>query len=161
MTRTEILRKYPNLSNADLSDADLSNADLYGADLRNANLRNADLRGADLRGASLRDAKGLLTLATPPEKGAFIAYKKLSNGTVAELRIPAQAKRTGSYVGRKCRAKFVDVRTGRGPSRHNPRVTYARGKRVKSDSYNPDPRVECTHGIHFFMTRQEAEDYDF
>lgn len=22
-----------------------------------------------------------------------------------------------------------------------------------------DPRVECSHGIHFFMSRQEAEDF--
>jgi len=30
---------------------------------------------------------------------------------------------------------------------------------VKPDSFDPDPRVECSHGIHFFMTRKEAEAY--
>lgn len=30
---------------------------------------------------------------------------------------------------------------------------------VRADKYNDDPRVECTGGIHFFLTRQEAEEY--
>jgi hypothetical protein len=27
---------------------------------------------------------------------------------------------------------------------------------IKPDSYDPDPRVECSHGIHFFITKEEA-----
>src|SRR5574341_232540 len=110
-----------NLRGAYLSHADLSYANLRGADLRGANLRNAnlsgadlsgaDLSGADLYGANLSNAKGLLTLATPPEEGAFVAYKKVG-ATVITVRIPAGAARTGSYVGRKCRAAFVETVSG-------------------------------------------------
>ena len=31
---------------------------------------------------------------------------------------------------------------------------------VKPDSYDPNPLLECSSGIHFFITKQEAEDYN-
>ena len=46
----------------------------------------------------------------------------------------------------------VGVRPPRG-------TTYTAGERIYPDSYNDDWRVECTNGIHFFMTREEAEDW--
>jgi len=48
---------------------------------------------------------------------------------------------------------------GIGISRHDGRTEYAPGIVVRPDKWDPDPRVECTHGIHFFLTRQEAEEY--
>ena len=30
---------------------------------------------------------------------------------------------------------------------------------LSGDRYDPDPTVECSHGIHFFITEQEAKDY--
>jgi uncharacterized protein YjbI with pentapeptide repeats len=150
-----------NLRGLDLRGLDLRGADLRGADLRGADLRGADLRGADLRGLDLRGASGLLMLATPPEEDSFIAYKKV-DGVVLTLKIPAGAKRTGSYVGRKCRAEYVITLTPgvRGLlSAYDEDTTYTTGVVTKADSYNDDPRLECTNGIHFFMTRQEAEDY--
>jgi len=165
-----------NLSGADLREANLSGAGLYGADLSGADLREANLRGANLYGANLRganlygadlreanltDAPGLVAQATPPEEGSFIAYKK-ANGQVLTLEIPAGAKRTGSYIGRKCRAEYAITLTPgvRGvPSNHDPSVTYTTGEETRADDYDGDPRVECTKGIHFFMTRKEAEEY--
>jgi hypothetical protein len=44
-------------------------------------------------------------------------------------------------------------------SQHNPEITYTVGKIIKPDSYNDDIRLECTNGIHFFITKKEAEDY--
>lgn len=38
-------------------------------------------------------------------------------------------------------------------------TTFNAGKIVRPDKYDSDPRVECTHGIHFFLTREEAEAY--
>lgn len=29
----------------------------------------------------------------------------------------------------------------------------------RPDKFDPDVRVECSHGIHFFLTREEAETY--
>ena len=33
------------------------------------------------------------------------------------------------------------------------------GQPTYPDSYDDDERVECSHGIHVFMTRQEAEEW--
>ena len=166
-----------NLRGANLCDADLSGANLCGANLCDANLRDADLRradlsdadlsGANLRRADLSDADlsdaDLPNYAICPEEGSFTAYKKLSGGIIATLEVPAEARRTSSLVGRKCRAEFVRVLSLSGGtealSRRDFGTVYRVGEIVRPDSYNPDIRVECTHGIHFFITRREAEEY--
>ncbi len=165
----QVLRKVEadNLSGADLSGADLRYADLSGAglsgaDLRYANLSGANLSGADLSGANLSGAR-LPDFQLCPQEGSFIAFKKLQGGVIAKLGIPKSAARTSSLVGRKCRAEFArvlelsigteafDTYTGN--------TLYKVGERVYPDSYDADIRVECTHGIHFFITRKEAEQY--
>jgi len=130
-------------------------ADLRGAYLQDANLQRADLRGADLRGANLPHFQ------ICPETGSFDAWKRVTNtagGTVIKIRIPAKAKRTSSLTGRKCRAEFVKVLKGNGNGKYDGTV-YTEGETVKADSFDPDIRVECTHGIHFYMTKKEAEEY--
>ena len=44
-------------------------------------------------------------------------------------------------------------------SDHNPKFVYRAGKIVKPDSYDASPTVECSNGIHFFVTYQEALDW--
>lgn len=39
-------------------------------------------------------------------------------------------------------------------------LIYELGKTVKPDSFDPNRFNECSHGIHFFMTEQEALDYN-
>ena len=169
-----------NLSGADLSGADLSGADLRSANLRSANLSGADLSGADLRSADLSGAdlsgadlgeekdKIIERRQICPQEGSFIAWKSLDGG-IAKLEIPADAKRLGGVVGRKCRAEFANVlaifdrtgneTTGTLPSKHDGRFLYAVGQTVKPDSFDPDAMIECSNGIHFFMTRIEAQEY--
>jgi len=148
-----------NLRGANLFGAYLSDANLSGADLRGANLRGADLRRADLRGANLRGAKGLEQQSILPE-GELIGYKKLADGTIAKLRIPAAAKRVNAYSSRKCRAEYAFVLSSSGASaKHAQTFKYPKRGKIVPDSYDPDPRVECSHGIHFFITEQEAKDY--
>lgn len=148
-----------NLGEANLSRANLSGANLCKANLDGANLYGADLCEADLRGANLFNAK-LPHFDIPA--GDLVGWKKCG-GTIVELLIPSRAQRTGSLVGRKCRAQFAFVRKV-----HDTEVftvtsdrggSYTEGKEVWPDSYNPDPRVECTHGIHFFLTKREAEEW--
>lgn len=171
-----------DLRGADLRDADLRDAYLQGANLRGANLRGADLEGANLRGADLRDAylrgadlrganlRGAnLDKDLPPEfdvapsHGSFIAWKKLSSGVIAELEIPVDAQRLNAYGSRKCRcdkARVVSLSNGtEGFDSHTGQLRYAVGELVTPDSFDPDRRVECSHGIHFFITRREAEEY--
>ena len=127
-------------------------------DLTSANLRGADLRGATLGGANLADCKGLEQQCILPA-GEIVGYKKLADGTIATLRIPAIAKRVNAYGSRKCRAEFAYVVEGTGQAKHDG-MAYVQGARVEPDKFNPDPRVECSHGLHFFITKTEAEEYN-
>ena len=156
-----------SLSSADLRFADLSSANLSFAYLRSANLRFADLssanlRFADLSSANLRfaDLRKLYAIRTVLPEGDLIGYKKLRCGTICKLRIPADAKRVGGLVGRKCRAEFAVVLEGEGFSKHDPQFEYTVGQVVKpSEAFNDSLVSECESGIHFFITRQEAKDY--
>jgi len=157
-----------NLRGADLRRADLRYANLHGADLRGADLHGADLRGADLRyanldGADLRGAKGLDVFTVAAPEGALIGWKKCRNGVLVKLAIPADARRVNAIGSRKCRAEFADVLevigADFGKGIHDPEFFYAPGARVVPRSYDPDNRVECSGGIHFFITRGEAEAY--
>ena len=151
-----------DLRGADLSGANLSGADLRGADLRGANLSGADLSGADLRGADLSRAK-LPHFQIPA--GDLIVWKRVAGG-LAQLLIPTAAQRTGSLVGRKCRAEYavgIALQSPTGESAlssvHAPSFVYVVGKTMRPSGYDPDIRVECAPGVHFFLTREEAEQY--
>jgi hypothetical protein len=153
---------------ADLRGANLRGADLRGADLRGADLYGADLRGADLRGANLRGAKNASLPIACPEKGEFIAFKKAS-GYIVELKITEDAKRC-SATSRKCRcskAIVLSITTPNGEndgttevrSNHDRAFVYEVGKTVEVNNFCEDRWKECSAGIHFFITRQEAVDY--
>jgi len=152
-----------NLRGANLSKADLCWANLRGADLSKADLCGANLREAELSGANLSEAK-LSDYQIIPEADSFTGWKKLQNDVICKLEIPAEAKRTCSLVGRKCRAEFVRVLEGDGqsidPSGEGQVLEYRVGKIVRADSFDDDIRVECSHGIHFFVTRKEAEEFN-
>jgi Family of unknown function (DUF5758)/Pentapeptide repeats (8 copies) len=152
-----------NLSGANLYGANLSSANLYGANLSGANLSSANLRGALLLYANLSDTD-LPAFQLVPEVGSFVGWKKLKDGVIAKIRIPAKAKRTSSLVGRKNRAEFVKVLwlskdVKEGVSKHDNKTKYVVGETVYPDSYNDTILEECVSGIHFFITRKEAEDY--
>ena len=135
--------------------ADLSGADLYGADLSGANLSRANLSGADLSGAALPNFQIV------PSEGSFIAWKKTTKGVI-KISIPASAKRTSSLIGRKCRAEYVKVISGPGCGGFSPtkgNSIYNKGEVIYADKFDPDIRTECTNGIHFFMTKEEAEQW--
>jgi hypothetical protein len=168
--------RYANLLNADLRYANLRYANLLNADLRyanllNANLRNANLRYANLRNANLRNAN-LLNADLPnfkicPTSGTFEAWKKTS-GHIVKLQIPAFARRTSCLKNRKCRAELVKVlaiygKNGKSVQKitgsYDKKTVYEVGKFVKPDSYCNDIRIDCSHGIHFFLTKEEAENW--
>ena len=149
-----------DLSGAYLSDADLSGADLSGANLSGANLRGANLRGADLSGAKGADLAIAVTRILP--EGDLIGWKKCRQNVIVKLRIPASAKRSHAF-GRKCRAEFADVLEVIGAevgiSSHDGKTEYRTGQRVTPDSFDENWMDECSHGVHFFITRMEAEVY--
>ena len=139
-----------------------------GAVLLSAHESGADLRSADLRSANLQDSKltkdqKALVVATRtivPEEGDIIGFKKLCDGVIAKLLIPAKAKRVGGVIERKCRAEFAVVLEGSGRSQHDNSFVYTEGATVKpSNGFDADPFNVCAPGIHFFITRAEAEAY--
>ena len=154
-----------NLYGADLRSANLYGANLYGADLYGADLYGADLYGADLRSANLKDAKyASLVIAQTrilPE-GSIIGWKKCQNDVIVKLRIPEEARRSHAF-GRKCRAEFAEVLEviggETGVSKHDAETVYRVGERVTPDSFDENWQEECAAGIHFFITREEAENY--
>ncbi len=150
-----------NLSRANLSRADLSGADLYGADLSGADLSRANLSRANLSRANLSGAKNAdLAIARTrilPE-GDIIGWKKLANGTVAELLIPHDSRRSHAF-GRKCRAEYVVVIDGEGQSIHDKNVKYAPGEVVRCHEWDENWQNECGGGIHFYLTKIEAENH--
>ena len=147
------------LAGANLTGAYLAGANLAGANLTGAYLARANLARANLAGAYLADAKNAdIAIARTRilSEGALIGWKKLKNGTIARLRIPEEAARSHAW-GRKCRAEFVDVIEGEGVSIHDGVTKYAPGLRVTCDKWEPDWQRECAGGIHFYITREEAE----
>lgn len=139
---------------------------LRSADLRVANLEGANLRDANLEGANLPHFKIV------PEIGSFMAYKKLKFDVIVQIEIPEYAKRTNSLIGRKCRTnEFKIVKVIENPnniefSKEKPLQSthfwgegYYVGGTFKEPDYDDDIKLECTKGLHFFMTLKEAQNW--
>lgn len=181
--------RYANLEKARLFRATVIDANLSRVNLRNANLTNTNFRFSNLFGADLSEATMVGALfenacleevnlegAVLPHfqipEGDLVGWKKLDSG-LCKLRIPYRARRTACLVSRKCRAEFAvvdwleDGQVDRSwspqellrPKKDEGPLLYELGKEVWPDEYNDDIRFSCTHGIHFFLTRREAEEW--
>lgn len=159
-----------SLRGADLREADLRGADLWEADLRDTDLQGVDFRRADLRGADLQGAKNAesaLARMVVPSEGDIIGWKKAwtpsGEPCIVKLRIPEAAKRSNA-TGRKCRAEYAEVLEVFGAeyakSDYDGSVKYRPGQTVRPDSWDDNRWNECSHGIHFFITRTEAEEWN-
>ena len=168
--------RYTELFGADLRGVDLRFADLSGSNLREADLSGSDLREADLRFADLSESDlREASINWPiecPEKGSFIGFKKarteISN-YIVELEIQADSERC-SATSRKCRcskAKVISITNLDGSqadikevaSSYDKTFKYRIGEIVEVTNFDPNRWNECSNGIHFFITRQEAVDY--
>ena len=166
----EILEKHRKwLSNeeggerANLSGVNLSRAYLRGADLRGANLSDANLSGVKY------DEKTAFFAQSCPEEGAFIGFKK-AGGKIVKLLIPEDAKRS-SATSRKCRCSKAivllitnldgtDAEIESVPSDKTSDFVYKIGKTLEVKDFDEDRWNECSTGIHFFITRDEAVNYN-
>ena len=156
-----------DLRGADLCGANLRGANLWGADLYGANLRGANLWGANLWGANLWGAKNIpkavmAALQVLPDEGDIVGWKKCKEGVIVKLLVKSDTPRS-SATTRKCRAKEVTVLEVFGAmcgvSKYDGKTLYEKGCVVECDTWGEDRWNECVGGIHFFITRQEAEDY--
>ena len=120
-----------------------------------------------------------------PEEGEFIAFKQciyedslIKTCCIVKLLIPSDAKRSSAF-GNKCRSDKAEVlaiydvdgnelkNTSEVYShmklngRFKGRTAYKIGEMVYSDDFDENRFNECSHGIHFFMSFDEARDYMF
>ena len=121
----------------------------------------ADLRYADLRGAkNIPVYVDAVTRIIPD--GDIVGWKKCRNNVIVKVLIGADVPRSNA-TGRKCRSKSVKVLevigAEFGVSQHDPKVEYYVGETVECNAWNDDRWVECGGGIHWFITRHEAEQY--
>ena len=153
---------------ANLSRAKLSRANLSEADLSWANLSCANLSGANLSEAIYNEHTAFFALCCP-EEGSFVGYKK-AGGKIVKLQIPKTAKRS-SATSRKCRcskAKVISITNTDGSesglekvdSDRDASFVYEVGKTVSVDNFDENRWNECSTGIHFFITRDEAVRYN-
>lgn len=117
-----------------------------------ANLRRADLSGADLNYLTIG-------IHNAPE-GRLIGWKKCKNNVIVKLSIPLKAKRSCATT-RKFRAQYAKVldviNSDVGHSSHDNSFVYEKGKTVYCGDWDENRWNECSDGIHFFLTRKEAE----
>ena len=160
-----------NLSGANLSGANLSRANLFGANLFGANLSRANLFGANLFGANyIEKAKNLFYPIACPEIGAFVGWKKARVKTsghecIVKLEITEDAVRS-SAAGRKCRcskATVLEIQDLEGNvleqaavSDRDCNFSYIPGTVVSVLDFDENRWNECSTGIHFYITREEA-----
>ena len=160
-----------NLSRADLYGANLSGANLSGANLSRADLSRADLSGADLYGGKyIEKAKNLFYPIVCPGTGAFIGWKKARlkdnrEECIVKLEIAEDAMRS-SAKGRKCRcskATVLEVQDLDGTVLEHVAVScrdenfhYVPGSVVSVSDFDENRWNECSTGIHFYITREEA-----
>ena len=134
---------------------------------RGANLGGADLRRANLREVLYDENTAMYALACP-EKGAFTGFKK-AGGYIVELLLPSTAKRS-SATTRKCRCSEAEVISitemdGRKTdiksvaSNFDSDFVYIVGEKAVVSNFDEDRWNECSAGIHFFITRDEAVRY--
>jgi len=172
LPRTDL--RFANIRYADLQHANLRGSDLRKISAQGANLEGADLEGADLRGTDLRDAclqKANLrnikvdyktTGIHPAPEGELIGWGK-KNGVIVKLLIPAEAKRSRATT-RKHRAEYAEVLEVEGQDSVTVEniygiTVYKPGAIVRCHKWDPDRWKECSGGIHFFLSREEAENY--
>ena len=125
------------------------------ANLTRAYLTRAYLTRANLAGA---DKFRLGKILTEPLTG----YKKTKEGVVITAEIPA-----GAIVfcinGRKCRTNKAKITDMDGHevlhSSYDNSFEYRLGQEINIKDFNLMYNVECASGFHFFMTRNEAEEY--
>ena len=133
---------------------------LVGAYLADAYLERANLAGANLARAKNADFAIAQTRILP--EGDLIGWKKCMQDVIVKLRIPEAAKRSHAF-GRKCRAEYADVveviGADVGISKHDCSTEYRVGQRVIPHRFDENWAEECSSGIHFFITRLEAEAY--
>jgi hypothetical protein len=161
---------YDNLAYAKLSGAILRRANLDGVNFSYSDLSGANLSGADLINSELEYADLTDTILDEKEqcrKGIVLTesiagYKKAYEDKIITLKIPVGAK-VFSINNNKRRTNKVKVIDMQGETElssiHDNDFKYHVGDEIEITNFDERYNAECSTGIHFFLTREEAEKY--
>ena len=172
---------YADFGNASLVGAYLPRSNLTRADFQGANLCwahlcscvfcDTDLRDCNFMYSNLRGSEYVPYIPLQcPSDGAFVGWKKVNN-VLIKLEIPADAKRSSATTN-KCRcdkAKVLGFYNSLGSKelnitelvndKYGKKCKYVKGEMVYPDSFDENRWNECSHGIHFFVNKQDAINY--
>ena len=164
-----------NMDYADFSDACLKYARLgyaknaYYADFTGADLTDVDFSECALNEENFSGATGFHPNMKCPEEGSFIAWKRCRDDRIVKLLIPETAERTGAfvYICRASEAIVLDIRDRDGEpcdeafSKADKDFLYRKGETVRPKEAFDNHMLDDGSGIHFFLTRTEAELYEY
>lgn len=160
-----------------MKSAVFKNAWMRTASFRYCDMRSCNIEGANLFGAVLEHAnlEGIISNEDTqwfrlhcPEKGAFLAYKKCVNDRMVQLLVPADAKRTSATMPscRCSKAKVLTIKSfdynqnfEEAWSLVDENFVYRKGQWVEVKDFNENRWQDSTTGIHFWLTRAEAQAY--
>ncbi len=160
-----------------MKSAVFKNAWMRTASFRYCDMRECNIEGANLFGAVLEYAnlEGIISNEDTqwfrlhcPEEGAFLAYKKCVNDRMVQLLVPADAKRTSATLPpcRCSKAKVLTIKSfdyeqnfDEAWSLVDENFVYRKGQWVEVKNFNENRWEDSTTGIHFWMTRAEAQAY--
>lgn len=174
-----------NIDNSDIKQSFFKGCDFKHRSIYFSNFNDVKIHDSDFFHAiivrtifkNIESSKNSYFDLQCPEKGEFIAYKKLKDFNskyICKLLIPSDAKRS-SATTKKCRCskakvlEIIDIRTREkvnkvlhiinSTSPEYPFFTYTVNEYVYPDSFDDNRWNECSNGIHFFMDKKEALDY--
>ncbi|WAW15037.1 pentapeptide repeat-containing protein [Peptostreptococcus equinus] len=163
--------------NVDFYRANLEGSSLSACDFRTCSLKEANCIGSDFKNSILLDTnlEGIIYDKSTknfslrcPEEGYFIGYKKCFNDLLVTLLIPTDAKRSsGTNSACRCdKAKVIAISKLDGSGFYREAVSlvdetfiYRLGQFSYADSFDDNRWLDSSHGIHFWMTKEEAIAY--
>ena len=159
------------LAHSNLTKADFQRVNLAWADLRGCVFDNTDLRDCNFMYSNLRGSEYIPYIPLQcPSDGAFVGWKKVNN-VLIKLEIPEDAKRSSATTN-KCRcdkAKVLGFYDTLGTEELDitelvndkyEKFKYIKGEMVYPDFFDENRWNECSHGIYFFVNKQDAINYD-
>ena len=150
---------YANMSYANICNVDVSYANMSYANMSYANIMGVDMIGTNTSGVDMSGVDRLrkgIKLSEP-----IIGWKKCKNNVLVKLEIPRGAI-VFSINNKKCRtdkAKVLEIIGADRAYSNYKFFSYYVGDVIEIFDFNCEYNVECAEGIHFFKTREEAENY--
>lgn len=163
--------------NTDFSYSNFNGASLKATDFRTCKLDYCQCLSTDFAYSILLDAsmEGIKIDKNTkhysnecPEKGCFIGYKKCFNDLLVTLLIPSDARRSsGTNPACRCdKAKVIAITNLDGSGFYNEanslvdeNFIYRLGQYSYADGFEENRWLDSSHGIHFWMSKEEAIAY--